>query len=222
MKPKGESRRRFDYERRLLPSRYLETIEGEDVSELEDVGKGPHQSIGYPAWNLLYYSVFCSILPEQENLVVVETGTNHGLSTIVMAQALKDLGTRAVVETVEVREHNVNIARGHVEAAGLSDFVRFHRSDAIEFLEELATRVDHIDFIMLDDGHASDHVIQEIDIVCPLVSACAGKVYFDNTKRGGVAEALHVLGERYGGNLVRFNNCSWSPPGNAIWQPSPV
>ena len=221
MKQKGESRRRFDYERRLLPSRYLESIEGKEVTELGDIGEGP-QSIGYPAWNLLYYSLFCSILPEQEDIVVVETGTNHGFSTIVMAQALKDLGTRAVVETVELREANVGIARGHVEAAGLSELVRFHHSDAIEFLTDLAARVDHIDFIMLDDGHGRDHVLQEIDIVCPLVSACAGKIYFDNTKRGGVAEALQVLSERFGGNLIRFNNCSWFPPGNAIWQPSPV
>jgi hypothetical protein len=55
--------------------------------------------------------------------------------------------------------------------------------------------------------------------VHPRVAACDGKIYFDNTLGRGVGGALAALVERYGGNLVRFDNCSWTPPGNAIWQP---
>jgi hypothetical protein len=51
------------------------------------------------------------------------------------------------------------------------------------------------------------------------VAAGGGKVYFDNSGRGGVAEALDYLRERHGGNLVTFLNCSSAPPGNTIWQP---
>jgi cephalosporin hydroxylase len=222
MKQPPESRRRFDYERRLLPSRYLEQIEGEDVTELRDIGEGTPQTIGYPSWGLLYYSLYCSILPERDDIVVLETGTNHGFSTIVMAQALKDVGARAVVQTVELFEENVEIARGHVERAGLSDFVRFHQMGAIKFLKRMAATVDHIDFVMLDDLHGKEHVIEEIEIVCPLVSACGGKVYFDNCAHGPVHDAIEVMTERFGGNVVHFRNCSWHPPGNAIWQPSPV
>lgn len=218
MERTGETRRRFDYERRLLPSRYLETVEGEQVTELRDYGEGTPQSIGYPAWGLLYYSVYCSIFPEWDDIVVVETGTNHGFSTIVIAQALKDLGARAVVRTVELVEENVEIARGHVERAGLSDYVEFHHMGAIKFLKRVASQVDHIDFVMLDDLHSLKHVVEEFELVEPLVSACGGMVYFDNSKQGDVEVALIDLNERFDGNLIRFDNCSWNPPGNAIWQ----
>jgi cell wall assembly regulator SMI1 len=52
------------------------------------------------------------------------------------------------------------------------------------------------------------------------VVARRGKVQFDNSGRGGeVAEALRLIQERFGGNLVEFDNCSRRLPGNAIWQP---
>jgi hypothetical protein len=53
----------------------------------------------------------------------------------------------------------------------------------------------------------------------PLVRSCRGKVYFDITSAGGVAEALRRIGAAHGGDLVEFANCSWAPPGNAVCQP---
>jgi predicted O-methyltransferase YrrM len=176
-------------------------------------------SMGYPSWNLLYYSVLCSLRPELDELVVIETGTNRGLSTISMAQALKDLDVEAVVDTVDVDESFVEIARENVEAAGLSDYVRFHIGDGAEFLAGLSERSDHVDFVFLDDLHAYGHVVKEISIVVPKLVARRGKIYFDNTSSGGVASALRFLRREYGGNLIEFNNCSGFPPGNAIWQP---
>ena len=61
--------------------------------------------------------------------------------------------------------------------------------------------------------------MKEIRIVCPKVAACGGKVYFDNAGWGEVETALRRLQEIFGGNVVHFDNCSWRPPGNAIWQP---
>jgi predicted O-methyltransferase YrrM len=176
-------------------------------------------SLGYPAWNLLYYTLYCSLPPEREHPVVIETGTNKGLSTIVMAQALKDLGARAVVDTVEVDEDLMAIARENVEQAALSDYVRFHVRDAVGFLSEMAERFDHFDFVLLDDDHSYGQVLEEIKIVCPKVAAGGGKVYFDNTAWGDVAMALRDLQKLFPGHLVQFDNCSWRPPGNAIWQP---
>ena len=178
-------------------------------------------SMGYPSWNLLYYSMVCSLLPTQPDPVVVETGTNRGLSTIVMAQALKDLGLEAVVETVELDPELSEVAGGHLQAAGLSEYVEIHTGDSIEFLTRLVERVPHIDFLLLDDAHDRAHVERQMDIVCPKVAVRRGKIYFDNSGAGGVAEALRHLLDTHGGNVIEFANCSMSPSGNAIWQALP-
>ena len=154
-------------------------------------------SVGYPAWNLLYYTLLCGLPPERAEPVVIETGTNYGASTIVMAQALEDRGGTGILETVELEEGAVDKARSNVEAAGLSDRVRFNVADSLAFLEELAGRVDQIDFIFLDDGHGGDHVVAELEIVVPKI-APRGKIYFDNTERGGVAAALGELRRVHG------------------------
>ena len=234
--------RRFDYDRGLLanahlrelepsaPAPELEPLDGATANEraaredahyveyvrwLGDSG----MSMGYPAWNLLYYSMISSLHRRQPDPVVVETGTNRGLSTIVMAQAVKDLDLDAVVETVELDPDMSDHASKNVAAAGLSERVRFHTGDSIEFLEALVERVPHIDFIFFDDSHDRDHVVTQIDIVCSKVAVRHGKVYFDNTGAGGAAAALRHLKDVHGGNLVQFDNCSWAPAGNAIWQP---
>jgi len=224
--------RRFDYDRGLLPNSHLRTLEPSNPApEPQPADEEAHyveyvqwlgdsgMSMGYPSWNLLYYSMISSLLPRQEDAVVVETGTNRGLSTIVMAQALSDLGIDAVVETVDFDPQMTETAKRHVGDAGLADRVNFHTGDSIEFLAALVERVPHLDFVFLDDAHDRDHVVRQMDIVCPKVAVRRGKVYFDNAGAGGVAEALPYLKQTYGGNLVEFANCSMSPSGNAIWQP---
>jgi cephalosporin hydroxylase len=212
------SRRRFDYDRRLLPNSHIAVLEPDHFGA-EEVEGTTDWSLGYPAWNLLYYALYCSLVPEHEDPIVVETGTNRGIATIVMAQAIRDVGLGAVVETVELDPELVEVARENVAAAGLTDYVRFHVEDAVSFLSKLASRVDHLDFVLLDASHKFRHVLKEIEIVCPKVAACGGKVYFDNTTQPGVDRALRELRRRFGGNVIRFENCSWRPPGNAIWQP---
>jgi methyltransferase family protein len=222
--------RRFDYERRLLPNEFLASLEPEDVGDLETAVPRSGMTIGYPAWNLLYYSLFSGLptrmdafgpdpAPVLDDLVVLETGTNRGVSTIVMAQALKDLGVDAVVQTVDNDQLRVEMAEKNVADAGLSEFVRFHCEDSLAFLERTVEREPHVDFAFLDDHHVGDHVIKEIDILVPAVTARRGKLYFDNSSFGGAAEATRYLRRTYGGNLVEFPNCSSLPPGNAIWQP---
>jgi hypothetical protein len=248
----GNSRRRFNFDTRLLPNRYLANLQPEvdeewlqglaDLEALEDLSSESEteaeqlrkkrrlirrklfgattQSIGYPAWNLLYYALFCSLKIELEDIVVVETGTHQGLSTIVMAQALHDLDLdRVVVHTVDQDEGLVEAAKANVEAAGLSAYVRFHVDDALAFLSRFCEETDHIDFAFIDDLHTYQHVVDEISIVCPKVAVRTGMIYFDNTSSGGVAPALRFLRRKFGGNLIEFDNCSMFPPGNAIWQP---
>jgi precorrin-6B methylase 2 len=223
------SYRRFDYDRRLLPNPYLAELEPEGA-DLATASGQTGLTVGYPAWNLLYYALFCIPQPDPsvygpvpppitDDLVVVETGTNWGASTIVMAQALKDLGTTAKVRTVDVNESLVEKAKRNVEQAGLIDHVEFYVEDSLAFLARTADEVDRFDFIFIDDDHSAEHVIKELAIVCPKMAQGTGTIYFDNTSGRGVSAALRHLKETYGGNLLTFPNCSFAPPGNAIWQP---
>src|SRR5688572_6264421 len=92
----------FRYDRRVLPNSYLASLDPEEPSpelarlsaiEPDDddarrvlqkewnvefirwLGES-EKSSGYPTWNLLYYALFTSLLPDADDLVVVETGTN--------------------------------------------------------------------------------------------------------------------------------------------------
>jgi predicted O-methyltransferase YrrM len=215
----GGSRRRYDYERRLLPNPHVAALEPDEVTSQDTLTQQTSWSIGYPGWNLLYYTLYTSILPERDDTVVLETGTNRGVSSIVMAQALKDLGVNAVLETIEWRPKLVEAARENIEQAGLGDRVRVHNGDAVEWLAEMAERHDHFDFVLIDDLHTYAQVWKEIEIVVPKVAVRGGKIYFDNTGYGDVDRAILQLRKQYGGNLITFDNCSYAPPGNAIWQP---
>jgi predicted O-methyltransferase YrrM len=210
------SRRAFRYDRRLLVSPYLAGPEAAS-HDLPSAVERSGLSIGYPSWNLLYYALLCSVT--RPDPVVIETGTNHGFSTIVLAQALADAGRGGVVRTVDVDPCVVEVARGHAARAGVASLIAFHAGDSLPFLEFVAASVDRVDFAFLDADHRADRVSAEFAVLHPLVAACGGKVYFDNTSSGGVAEALRRIRAEYGGSVVEFANCSWSPPGNAIWQP---
>jgi predicted O-methyltransferase YrrM len=136
-----------------------------------------------------------------------------------MAQTLKDAGVQAKVRTVDIDAEVVRRAKQNVEKAGLTDYADFSIGDSLGFLRRMAGEEDRVDFAFLDGNHEFDHVVGEFEIIHPLVVACGGKVYFDNTSSGDVAEALRHIRKTHGGNLLQFDNCSWSPPGNAIWQP---
>ena len=213
-------RRAFSYDRSLLPNRYIAEVES-STRDAETAVKGCGRSIGYPSWNLLYYSLLCSLSPQEKDAVIVETGTDLGFSAIILAQALKDSGARGRVRTVDNNAGRVEEARRNVGKAGLSDLIEFNVADSLEFLSQLVGEVPFINFAFLDGGHEYSHVIKEFSLVYPLVTACRGTVYFDNTigNTTGVARALYFIRHAYPGNMIEFRNCSWLPPGNAIWQP---
>jgi predicted O-methyltransferase YrrM len=211
------SRRMMSYNVELLPNRYLAEMD-RGMTDLDSAKQKTGLTIGYPAWNLLYFAVLCS-LPAEKNCVVVETGTNRGISTILLAQALKDAGVASVVQTVDIDPDVVRIAQENVARAGLSEYVKFHVEDSHAFLLRFVKENSEVHFAFLDGNHTYRHVRKEFDILYPAIVAGRGSAYFDNTAAGGVFRALLYIRRAYPGNLVEFLNCSWNPPGNAIWQP---
>ena len=103
--------------------------------------------------------------------------------------------------------------------AELSRKVDFNVGDGVQYLGSLVPRLEHIDFVFLDGSHEFEAVRKEFELVHSGVVRANGKVFFDNTSAGGVAEALPHIRTSYGGNLIEFESSSWSPPGNAISQP---
>lgn len=214
--------RMFDYSRSLLVNDYLRSLE-DGVENLEQARTKSGLTIGYPGWNLLYYATLCGLDREREN-VIVETGSNLGCSTIVLAQALKDSRLPGHVHTVELVEENYRQARENVVRAGLQDYVTLACGDSVAFLRTLATRVTRVRFAFLDGAHEQDTVVAEFDAIHPLLDD-KSLVFFDNTYR--IAEphedqrvngALRIITQRFGGSLVNFENTSWFTPGQAVWQ----
>jgi predicted O-methyltransferase YrrM len=210
--------RKIKYNFSLLPNRYLASIEAGNKNFRSAIEKTGF-SMGYPAWNLLYYILLSSIPLMNKDIVILETGTHLGLSTIILAQVLKDTDSNGTVFTVDKDKKAVKIARQNVLRAGLIDYVNFNIQDSILYLSKITEQKQHIHFAFLDSNHDYRHVLKEFSIIYPKIQPVRGKVFFDNSTYGGVAKALKYIKSHYDGNIIEFDNSSWAPPGNALWQP---
>ncbi|BCH25918.1 hypothetical protein MesoLjLc_58320 [Mesorhizobium sp. L-8-10] len=218
----------FDYDRRLLPNRHLATLE-EGVGSIGEARKKTGASIGYPGWGLIYHMLL-SHLDRSREETIVETGTNWGSTTIVLAQALIDAGCRGRVITFELEQDNVDIAKQNLAAAGVGDRVEIVVGDSRQNLpatlkESIAPS--SLRFALLDASHLEMDVLAEFECVLPYLASDA-LVVFDNTyclaegsEDRRVNGALKQFPDRYGGNLINLEFVSWYTPGLAIWQRHP-
>lgn len=215
----------FDYDKTLLPNPHLAALEA-GVGDIEQAKIRTGFTIGYPGWGVLYYATLCSLDPDATN-VLVETGTNLGCSTIVLAQALIDSGTDGVVLTVEIDEDYRTRALENLRAAGVADRVVSAQGDAKQVLPEMLQEHGEIRVAFLDGSHLCGDVVAEFALVHPRL-APRGVVLFDNTYQ--IAEehedqrvfgALRHIERLYGGHLVNLPFVSWYTPGFAIWQQEP-
>lgn len=220
--------RMFAYDRGLLPNRHLASLE-EGVSSIDEARKKTGASIGYPGWGLVYH-LLLSHLDRNREEIIVETGTNWGSTTIVLAQALIDAGCRGKVITFELEPENVDKARQNLSAAEVADRVEIVVGDSRQNLpaaleERLA--LGSLRFALLDASHLEMDVLAEFESVLPYLTRDA-LVVFDNTyclaegnEDRRVNGALKQFPDRYGGNLVNLEFVSWYTPGLAIWQRYP-
>jgi predicted O-methyltransferase YrrM len=82
---------------------------------------------------------------------------------------------------------------------------------------ELSHMSEKIDIAFIDGSHDYQGVIDDFLGVIKLLTP-KGMIIFDNITMGGVHDALDWIRVAYGGNLVDFPRCSWSPPGVAFWK----
>lgn len=215
----------FDYDRRLLPNARLAELEA-GVTNLDQALARSGLTIGYPGWGLLYH-LLLSHLDRSRSETIIETGSNQGCTTIVLAQALVDARCDGEVMTFELDPGNLAKARANVAAAGIADRVRFCEGDTRATLGPALAGRAGIRFAFLDASHLFDDVLLEFETVLPHLSEDA-LVVLDNTY--AIAEAgedprvngaLAVIPQRHGGNLINLEFVSWFTPGLAIWQRRP-
>lgn len=214
--------RRFDYDRRLLPNPHLRSLE-EGVTNTAQAEATTGATIGYPGWGLIYYMLLNG-LPWDAPSTIIETGTNVGCSTIVLAQALRDSVGGGRVHSIEIDPATQARAAVNIEAAGLTELATLHVGDSLEVLPRILADMDKVQVAFLDGDHGHDHVVSEFELVLPKL-APNGLILIDNTyglfegeEDERVFKALKTIKARYGGNLINFEFTSWYTPGMAVWR----
>lgn len=215
----------FDYDRSLLPNRRLAELE-KGVTSIDEARARTGASIGHPGWGLLYH-ILLSHLDRGREEVLIETGTNQGVTTIVLAQALIDAGCAGRVLTFELEDANADIAERNYALAGVSSRIVMHRGDVRKTFPPALAGVSGVRFAFLDASHFVNDVLFEFTTLLPHLADDA-LVVFDNTycianknEDQRVNGALKQIKSEYGGNLINFENVSWFTPGLAIWQKAP-
>ena len=215
----------FQYDRSLLPNAYLAALE-EGVTTIEEARERTGATIGYPGWGLIYF-ILMAHLDSKRAEIIIETGSNVGCTSIVLAQALIDSGNDGRVLTFELEKENIERAQSNWQHAKVSDRITCFTGDTSETLGPALKDLSGIRFAFLDASHLLDDVLNEFEAVLPHLADDA-LVLFDNTY--AIAEpgedprvngALKEIVKRHGGNLVNFEFVSWFTPGLAIWQRTP-
>ncbi len=214
--------RLFGYNPGLLPNPQLAVLE-HGVSNIDQACQKSGATIGYPGWGLIYH-LLLSHLDRSREEIIIETGTNWGSTTIVLAQALIDAGCKGRVITFELDQDNAVRANANMQAAGVANRVEVHLGDSRQNLPKALEGISGIRAAFLDASHRCEDVKQEFDLVLPKLTDDA-LVIFDNTYRIAdegedqrVNGFLRVMPDLYGGNLINMEFVSWYTPGLAIWQ----
>lgn len=217
--------RDYSYRKSLLPVPYLRKLErGRSPAHIQSA---TGFSIGQPGWGLLYYMVLAS---HRENGpgTIIETGSNFGATTVLLAQALIDARVKdPLVMSFELDEENLKRARLTARKSGLTDTIQFIPGNTRESLSPALSRelsASTIRFAFLDASHLADDVRHEFETLLPYLAKDA-LVVFDNTypiseghDEPRVASFLSTIEKRHAGRIIELPFVSWFTPGLAVWQ----
>ena len=184
------------------------------------------RSLGHPGWGFVYHTVLMSLDPVGPN-ILVETGTNVGSTSIIIAQAILDSGRDGVLHTIELDPEIHAEALRRFDLAGVTSVIEARCGNSLDVLPEVLSGPDAVAIAFLDGNHFHDHVVREFELVVDHMRP-DGLVIFDNTaliaegtEDPRVNGALRTIQARHGGGLINFPFCSWYTPGIAIWQRQP-
>jgi predicted O-methyltransferase YrrM len=211
----------FDYDKELLPNKHLASLEI-DVQTIDEARRMTGATIGYPGWNLIYY-ILLSHLDNNHEEIIIETGTNFGCTTIILAQALIDAKCNGKVVTIEIDKNNVHQARENLRLSRVQHMVEVLHGASNKILPKVVNKYKNIRFAFLDASHLYDDVLFEFETILPSLADDA-LVLFDNTYQIAdkgedqrVYGALREIERKYGGNFTSLEFVSWYTPGVVIW-----
>ncbi len=176
----------------------LRTLHRDAKKDYMRIGKGVVKSIFRPIQPADFEHAYLPISREQgesmrELIVVnncknvVEFGTSFGISTIYLADAVRQTGGRVV--TTELLASKVAKAKMNVHEAGLGDYVEFLEGDAMLTLK---SHDQPIDFLFLDGW--KDLYLPLFQLLEPLLHS-GSLIYADNMNMAGTQPyADYILG----------------------------
>ncbi len=130
---------------------------------------------------------------------ILEFGTNRGLSTFVLANALENSGRGGEIVTMELSREISDEAKRNLSERGMAGRVNFAVGDANDSCLKLAEQGRKFGFSFIDHSHAYEHMVSACKRLSDLMLPGAFCVFHDyndqrNTRRTGLGE----VGTEYG------------------------
>lgn len=85
---------------------------------------------------------------------VLELGSYQGLSTSIMARAIRNGGHHGHIESVDLSPRCATATKRLMKGLGLADLVDVHTGDASELAREFKSQARRFDFVFVDHSHA--------------------------------------------------------------------
>jgi predicted O-methyltransferase YrrM len=89
---------------------------------------------------------------------ILEIGTYHGLSSSIMAAALKNAKSTKRIISVDLNKGLSDLAHRNLASLALEDFVTFETDDGTSYLSKAATDQKRFAFVFVDHSHEYAHV----------------------------------------------------------------
>lgn len=130
---------------------------------------GINIDIGIPGWlqqadalKLYELAYFC-------NGDILELGCNRGLSTSILAQAVRDSNKNMMILTNDLGEKNTAQAMQNLKQLGLSKLVSPYVGDAVELCRILRENNRHFGFVFVDHAHTYTSVYEVCETLNTIV-----------------------------------------------------
>lgn len=96
---------------------------------------------------------------------ILELGCYHGLSTSILAQAVRDSGTQKFIVSIDQEEGHLASAEKHLAARGLGRYVRLLSGDGTNVCQRIIAENTRFTFAFIDHSHKYSDMVE----ICKLL-----------------------------------------------------